>query len=83
MCIRDSPDGRDDSEQLFIDYYEQPDESPVPGWPDPKPTLSLTAALVWGKMCDYMWRVSAHVSVGAAYKAGKPVGQYFALVRQD
>ncbi len=78
----DNPDGRD-CEQLFIDYYEQPSQCPVEGWPDPKPPLALTAKLVWAKMCDYMWRVSAHVSVGTAYKAGKAMGQHFALVRED
>ncbi len=78
----DNPDGRECA-QLFVDYYEQPSRSPVQGWPDPKPPLSLTAALVWAKMCDYMWRVSAHVSVGAAFKAGKAMGQHFALVRED
>jgi len=77
----DNPDGRTGSDQLFIDYYEQPDQAPVAGWPDPKPAMSWSAGLVFGQMCDYMWRVSEHVSIGAAWKKGKPVGQYFALVR--
>lgn len=77
------PDGRTDTEQLFVDYYEQPDVAPVAGWPDPKPIIGFTAGLVFGKMCDYMWRVSEHVSIGEAYKRGKSEGQFFALVRQD
>ncbi len=76
-----NPDGRSGSDQLFIDYYEQPEETPMAGWPDPKPAMGWSAGLVFGQMCDYMWRVSEHVSIGAAWKKGKPVGQYFALVR--
>lgn len=79
----DSPDGRTDhGGQVYINYYEQPSSAPVQHWPAPQPPLGLTAALVWGQMCDYMWRVSNHVSIGAAYKKGKPMGQYFTLVRR-
>ena len=78
-----NPDGRTDTQQLFVDYYEQPTAVPVAGWPDPKPAIGFTAGLVFGQMCDYMWRVSDHVCIGAAFKKGKAVGQYFALVRQD
>ncbi len=62
-----NPDGRSGSDQLFIDYYEQPDEAPVAGWPDPKPAMGWSAGLVFGQMCDYMWRVSEHVSIGSAW----------------
>lgn len=79
-----SPDGRTDhGGQLFINYYERPDQPPATGWPAPKPAIGWTAGLVFGEMCDYMWRVSAHVSIGAAFKRGKPMGAYFALVRED
>lgn len=80
----DSPDGRTDhGGQVFINYYEQPSRAPVPTWPAPQPPLALTAGLVWGQMCDYMWRVSNHVSIGTAFKKGKAMNQYFTLVRQD
>jgi hypothetical protein len=80
----ESPDGRADHDgQLFINYYEQPSRAPVAGWPDPEPPMAWSADLVWGSMCDYMWRVSAHVSIGAAYKKGKQIGQFFALCRRD
>lgn len=78
-----NPDGRSDTDQLFINYYEQPQRAPLDSWPDPAPPIGLTASLVFGQMCDYMWAVSAHVSIGAAFKKGRPVGQYFALVRED
>ena len=80
----ESPDGRTDhGGQLFINYYERPESAPVASWPPPKPPIGLTAGLVFGEMCDYMWQISAHVSIGAAYKRGKVVGAWFALVRED
>ena len=80
----DSPDGRTEhGGQMFVNYYERPDDKPVASWPDPNPTMQWSANLVFGEMCDYMWRVSEHVSVGAAYKRGKAVGAWFALVRED
>ncbi len=78
----DSPDGRTDhGGQLFVNYYEQPATAPVNSWPHPKPPVGFSAGLVWGQMCDYMWRVSAHVSIGAAFKKGRAMNQYFVLVR--
>lgn len=79
-----SPDGRTDhGGQVFVNYYEQPEQAPVEHWPHPAPPIGLTAGLVWGSMCDYMWKVSEHVSIGAAYKKGKLMGQYFALSRRE
>lgn len=78
------PDGRKDTDgQVFVNYFEQPARAPVVGWPAPKPAMALTAGLVWGGMCDYMWQVSAQVSIGAAFKDGKQIGQFFTLVRDD
>jgi len=34
-------------------------------------------------MVDHLRRVSQHVSIGRATKKGKPIGQYFGLVRRD
>lgn len=79
-----TPDGRVDSDgQVFVNYYERPEQAPIASWPAPQPPLRLTASLVWGNMADYMWRVSRHVSIGAAYKNGKKMGQFFALIRQE
>ena len=79
-----APDGRTDHDgQIFVNYYEQPTRAPVSTWPEPQPAMGWSAALVWGSMCDYMWRVSDHVSIGTAYKKGKPLGQFFALCRRD
>ncbi len=80
----DNPDGRTDTEQLFVNYYEVPEgEAPVGGWPDVQQNNGLTRGASFGQMCDYMWRVSGHVSIGEAWKKGKNLKQYFALVRED
>jgi hypothetical protein len=80
-----NPDGRTDTEQLFVNYYEVPqaDAALVRGWPDVAGNTGLTSGIVFGEMCDYMWRVSAHTSIGQAWKKGKNMGQHFALVRED
>ena len=80
----DFPDGRTDTDQLFINYYEVPDTKPaLAHWPEIADNNGLVSWLVFGDMCDYMWRVSDHVSIGEAWKRGKSMGQYFALVRED
>lgn len=78
-----NPDGRTDCDQLFVNYYEAPTGPTPDGWPAVADNSGLTAGLVFGEMCDYMWRVSAHVSIGQAWKKAKNVGQHFALVRED
>ncbi len=75
------PDGLDDRDQLFIDYYSVPATQPA-NWPRVRDNTSPLASLVYGRMCDYMWRVSDHVSVGAAFKQGREYGAFFALCRE-
>ena len=81
----DNPDGRADTKQLFVNYFEVPQspQPPVQGWPAVAANNGLTRGASFGQMCDYMWRVSSHVSIGEAWKKGKNLRQYFALVRED
>jgi hypothetical protein len=77
-----SPDGRTDvGEQNFINYYEVPAEQPPAGWPPVRDNTGLVGSLVYGQMCDYMWRVSEHVSVGEAFKKGSSIQSWFVLCR--
>jgi hypothetical protein len=69
--------------ELVIDYRKVPPSKP-PSWPEIESNDSgLLNKLVWEGMVDYLRRVSQHVSIGRATKGGKPIGQYFALVRRD
>ena len=77
-----SPDGRQGCDQLFIDYWRVPPSLPHPGWPAVTPNDRLPGSLVYGKMCDYMWRVSQHVSIGEAWRNGKSIDTYFIISRE-
>lgn len=69
--------------ELVIDYGTVPKSKPDV-WPAIEPNDSgILNGLVWEGMVDYLRRVSEHVSIGRATKKGKPIGQYFALVRRD
>lgn len=67
--------------ELAIDYTRVPKTKPA-GWPDIKPNEGGLGALVYGGMIDYLRGISAHVSIGRAYK-GKAMNAWFALVRKD
>jgi hypothetical protein len=69
--------------ELVIDYTKVPKSKPA-SWPEIEANdQGFLNKIVWGGMVDYLRRVSTHVSIGAATKDGKPIGQYFALVRRD
>jgi hypothetical protein len=66
-----------------IDYHRVP-AHPVPAdWPPVVPNSRGLQMFVYNGTRDFMRRVSAHVTIGAAYKGDKRLGAYFMLVRQD
>lgn len=77
-----SPDGRKGCDQLFIDYWRVPAQVPHDGWPAVTDNNGLPGSLVYGKMCDYMWRVSQHVSIGEAWRNGKSLNTWFIVSRE-
>jgi hypothetical protein len=74
-------DGEHEGE-LVLDYTRIPKDKP-PSWPEIRANDSGIAALVNGGMTDYLRGLSTHVSIGVAFKNGKPRNQWFALVRRD
>jgi hypothetical protein len=68
---------------VVVDYYLVPDDDVAPGWPRVVPNDHGLQVLVYHQTRDFMRRVSAHVSIGAAYKGEKKLGAYFALCRHD
>jgi hypothetical protein len=68
--------------ELVIDYTKVPKSKP-PGWPDIRKNDGLISGIVSGGMLDYLRGISSHVSIGAAFKNGKPRQQWFSLVRKD
>ncbi len=65
-----------------IDYHLVPDGPVAPGWPRVVPQTRGLQGLVFAHMRDFMRRVSAHVSIGAAYKHESPMDAYFVLCRE-
>lgn len=79
--------GTDDEKEppaaYVIDYTRLP-EKKADGWPDILPQSAKLGRFVYAGMKDYMRGVSEHVSIGRAYKGGKPVkGAFFILCRED
>lgn len=68
--------------EVMIDYTQRPPRHPE-AWPEIISNSSRLGFLVWAGMQDYCRRVSEHVTIGRAYKGGKPMDAWFALCRQD
>ena len=66
---------------IVVDYFEVPSTEVVDGWPPIVPNHKGLQVLVYHKTRDFMRKVSAHVSIGAAYKKEKALDHYFVLCR--
>lgn len=66
-----------------VDYHLVPRGPVAPGWPRVVPNHVGLQRFVFDKTRDFMRRVSAHVSIGSAWKWEKALGVYFVLCRQD
>lgn len=64
--------------EILFDYTQEPPFFPE-GWPAYKPNGHMLSRLVYFNMKDYCRRVARGVIVGAAFKGGKPTGDYFSL----
>jgi hypothetical protein len=67
---------------VVIDYYQMPDRAVAPGWPAVVPNSEGLQRFVYKGTRDYMRRVSAHVTIGAAFKGEKALDHYFILCRE-
>jgi len=65
-----------------IDYTLIPPKKPD-AWPPIIPNEAKLGRFVYAGMKDYMRKVSEHVSIGRAYKKGKPMNAWFILCRED
>ena len=68
---------------VVVDYFQVPDAAVPAGWPQVIPNSQGLQRFVYKGTRDFMRRVAAHVSIGAAYKGEKALDHYFVLVRQD
>src|SRR5262249_54155418 len=60
-----------DGGEVWVDYRELPASVPE-GWPAVRSNDRGISKLVYGNMVDHMRRVSAHVTIGQAWRHGKP-----------
>ena len=68
--------------EVAIDYRKLPGGK-VASWPDIIPNSARLGRFVYAGMVDVMRGVSKHVSIGRAWKHGKFMDAWFALVRED
>ena len=68
---------------IVVDYYDVPSGAVVAGWPQVIPNNQGLQRFVYNRTRDYMRAVAPGVTIGAAFKEGKPLGAYFVLCRQD
>ena len=68
---------------VVVDYHEVPDAPVAPGWPAVVDNSVGGQRLVYHHTRDFMRRVSAHVSIGRAYKGELRLPSYFVLCRED
>jgi hypothetical protein len=68
---------------VVVDYFQIPD-GPVPeSWPPVVPNTKGLQTFVYHRTRDFMRRVSAHVTIGAAYKVEKALDHYFVLCKSE
>ncbi len=68
--------------RVAIDYTRIPPDRP-PGWPAIHDNSFRLSRFVYRGMIDYLRRVSAHLLIGRATRAGRELPNYFLLCRED
>ena len=64
-----------------VDYWQVPTERPT-SWPDVRDNTSGLQRFVYARMDDFLRKVSAHVSIGRAWRNHKVTDNYFVLCRE-
>jgi hypothetical protein len=67
---------------VAVDYTKVPPGRPE-GWPEIHDNTYRLSRFIYNGMIDYLRRVSKHLLIGRATKAGKEMPNWFLLCRQD
>ena len=67
---------------VVVDYFQVPDGPVPPEWPRVVPNSRGLQRFVFNGTRDFLRRVSADVSIGAAHKGERPLDHYFTLCRE-
>lgn len=79
-----STSGRPEWQQrgaFVVDYFQVPDGRVVAGWPAVVPNSKGLQTFVYRGTRDFLRKVSAHVTIGIAYKGERSLDHYFTLCR--
>jgi hypothetical protein len=68
--------------EVLIDYGQLPPSKPE-GWPRIIPNHRRLGLFVYHQLSDQLRGLSAHVSIGRAFRKGEPMDQWFVMVRND
>lgn len=68
--------------EVLVDYLRVPPRRPA-DWPEILANSSRLSAFVYNGTQDVLRGVSRHVTVGRAFKGGKPMSAWFVLSRDD
>lgn len=66
---------------VVVDYFQSPSAQPPAGWPPIVPNSRGLQRYIYGGTRDFLRRVSSHVTIGAVFKADRPMDHYFVLCR--
>jgi hypothetical protein len=71
--------------EVVIDYTQvPPSTASLPqGWPAILPNSARLSRFIYNGTKDYLRRVSEHVTIGRAARAGRDMDNWFVLVRED
>ena len=64
-----------------VDYWQVPTERPAQ-WPEVRDNTDGLQRFVYARMHDFLRKVSAHVSIGRAWREHKATDNYFVLCRE-
>ena len=64
-----------------VDYWQVPTERPTQ-WPEVRDNTDGLQRFVYARMHDFLRKVSAHVSIGRAWREHKATDNYFVLCRE-
>lgn len=68
---------------IVVDYFRVPKEAVASEWPGVVTNDKGLQRFVFKGTRDFLRRVSAGVSIGAAFKNDKPLDHYFVLIREE
>lgn len=82
FVLRDTTEGEHDRAGAVVDYHLHPTSAVPETWPWLRPNWLGLQVLVYFHTRDYLRRVTDDVVIGQVTKYGRPLGNWFTLVRE-